>query len=342
MAAFEMSHGIHLMTWCATRMAHFLEACKRFDELLIPVYNAMVTMDLKQEEQDKLFQANNIFTMKLIADLQPIMLNRLQRTVDKDGHLISETYRLAQKTANDARKLETPTADKFVESLHLDNKGNLMFTESMNNSDHLLGLPDSHKPTRVKSEDQRLASVKEKMAKIKTYVLNNIYQNLTEQIGDESYYSAWSGLDLADKDCSIEERVTKLDSFNIFANENIHEVKKYVDSKETQLTPFKWREHSIFLHYPSMLSCSADELSSEINHAWQSVSRLYPKSYQETRGKPNQRSVWKQFFCSADNGIMYPNMCSLIMINSIKHVTFREELLTTGNDMQSTKESSSS
>ena len=156
-------------------------------------------MDLKQEERDKLFQGNNIFTMKLIADLQPIMLYRLQRTVDKDGHLVSETYSLAQQTAKDARKLETPTADKFVESLHLDNNRSLMSTESINNSDHLLRLSDSHKPTRGKSEDQRLASVKEKMAKSKTDVLNNIYQKLTEQIGDESYYSAWSGLDLADK-----------------------------------------------------------------------------------------------------------------------------------------------
>ena len=74
MAALEMSHGIHLTTWNATRMAHFPKACKRFDELLIPVYNAMVIMNLKQEEQDKLFQANNIFTMKLIADLQPIKM----------------------------------------------------------------------------------------------------------------------------------------------------------------------------------------------------------------------------------------------------------------------------
>ena len=165
------------------------------------------------------------------------------------------------------------------------------------------------------------------MAKIKTEVLNNIYQNLTEQIGDESYYSAWSGLDLADKECSIEERVTKLDSLlNIFANENVHEVKKYVDSKETQLTPFKWHEHSIFLHYQSMLSCSADELSSEIRCAWPSVSRLYLKSYQETCGKPNQRLVWKQFLCSADNGIMYPKMCSLIMIlNSTPSNTSRLE-----------------
>ena len=124
--------------------------------------------------------------MKLIVDLQPIMVNRLQRTVDKDGHLVSETYRLAQQTANNARKLETPTADKFVESQHLDNNRNLMFTESINNSYHLLRLSDSHNPTCGKSEDQRLASVKEKMAKIKTDVLNNIYQNLTEQIGDES------------------------------------------------------------------------------------------------------------------------------------------------------------
>ena len=90
------------------------------------------------------------------------MLNRLQRTVDKDSHLVSETYRLAQQTANDARKMEIPTADKFVESLHLDNNGNLMFTESINNSDHFLRLSDSHKPTCGKSEDQRLASVKEK------------------------------------------------------------------------------------------------------------------------------------------------------------------------------------
>ena len=62
-----------------------------------------------------------------------------------------------------------------------------------------------------------------------------------------------------------------------------------------------------------MSSYSVDELLSEIRCACPSVSRLYYRSYQKTR-KPNQRLVWKQFLCSADNGIMYPNMCSLIMI----------------------------
>ena len=40
MRALEMG-GIHLMTWCATRMAHFVVACQRFGDLLVPVYNAM-------------------------------------------------------------------------------------------------------------------------------------------------------------------------------------------------------------------------------------------------------------------------------------------------------------
>ena len=93
------------------------------------------------------------------------MFNRLQHTVDKDGNLVSETYSLAQQTASNARKLETPTADKFVESLHPDNNGNLMFTESINNSDHLLRLSDSHKPTHGKSEDQRLCFSKRKNGK---------------------------------------------------------------------------------------------------------------------------------------------------------------------------------
>ena len=93
-----------------------------------------------------------------------------------------------------------------------------------------------------------------------------------------------------------------------------------------------------------MLSCSVDEHSSEIRRAWPSVSRLYVKSYQETRGKPNHRSVCKQFLCSADNGIVSKHVPTNhdSQINSIKHIIFREELLTAGNDMQPTKESSPS
>lgn len=83
MAMMEMGKGIHLVTWCATRMAHFLVACKKFNELLVPVYNTMYTENLKREERDKLFQVESIFTLKVVADIHEIMHTKLLRPVAK-------------------------------------------------------------------------------------------------------------------------------------------------------------------------------------------------------------------------------------------------------------------
>ena len=68
MKALEMG-SVHILNWCATRMAYFAVACQWFDELLIPVYNSIYTLDLKKEKWDMLFQSRNIYTMKLISDL---------------------------------------------------------------------------------------------------------------------------------------------------------------------------------------------------------------------------------------------------------------------------------
>ena len=59
MKALEMSKGVHLINWCATRMAHFLVACNRFNDLLVPVYYTMYTANIKPEEWDSLFHVNN-------------------------------------------------------------------------------------------------------------------------------------------------------------------------------------------------------------------------------------------------------------------------------------------
>lgn len=50
MAALDMV-GVHLMIWSATRMAHFVTACSHIDDLLVPVYYTMATLDLKKEER---------------------------------------------------------------------------------------------------------------------------------------------------------------------------------------------------------------------------------------------------------------------------------------------------
>ena len=309
MAALEMGHGIHLMTWCATRMAHFVVACVRFNQLVVPVYNTMFTSGLKVEERNKLFQAENIFTMKHVADLHDVMHNKLQRKVDEDDHLVSQTYTLAKDTASIVRSMSTPKSDKFVESLHLDANGNVMFHEVLNGNDHTLRLTNPHKSNRK----QRLTSMKASMKKIKADVLTNIYDNLKDQIGEDTYYHAWSGLDLSDKTNTIEQRLNKLDSLiHLFTEERVHQVQVYTDKKETKTAPLIWKGHNIVLHYPAAIPCSAEELVSELILAWSSISRLWQKQNQTSQGKPNQREIWKKFLSSPDMVSCTPTRAPLL------------------------------
>ena len=60
---------IHLLSWASTRMAHFLEACVQSNKLLVPMYYTMYSCDLKKEERDAFFQAENIFVVKLLTDV---------------------------------------------------------------------------------------------------------------------------------------------------------------------------------------------------------------------------------------------------------------------------------
>ena len=46
----EMQKGMHLISWCVTRMAHLLSVCEKANDLLVPLYNTMYSSDIKQEE----------------------------------------------------------------------------------------------------------------------------------------------------------------------------------------------------------------------------------------------------------------------------------------------------
>ena len=40
---------IHLLSWCNTRMAHFLDACVRFDEIIVGVHDSLYSTDKKKD-----------------------------------------------------------------------------------------------------------------------------------------------------------------------------------------------------------------------------------------------------------------------------------------------------
>ena len=60
---------LHLTSSYQTR--HFLKACKVLDDMLPALYDTMQTEGIRVDERDLLFTAENIFIVKVLADIQP-------------------------------------------------------------------------------------------------------------------------------------------------------------------------------------------------------------------------------------------------------------------------------
>ena len=104
---------IHI-SWCATGIVHFLEACA-----------------IRKEEQDLLFLHGNIFILKLMVDIQKCMKNGYLWKVDKAIALVPCVYEIVD-TANEVSTLKTHEADAFLNNLKLDSNGNLLSDVTIN------------------------------------------------------------------------------------------------------------------------------------------------------------------------------------------------------------------
>ena len=313
MNVLEMAKGVHLMTWCATRMAHFLVACMKFNELLVPVYNTMYSEDLKKEERDALFHVNSIFTLKVVSDIHGVMHNKLLRSADKTECLVSTAYSSVQNTAKQVQNMKLKNAESFLNSLSIDRNGNLMFEETLCGNKHSLRLADSHHPKRGQSDDDQLKKIKESLCDIQTEVLKNIHDNLKDQIGNNTYFYNWSGMDMADKSIDIDSRLSRLEPlFKLFTNNRVHVVQKYSSSKEKgeNTIPFIWHGRTIHLHYSAPIPCSFVELVEEFKNAWAFLSRKW-MTHQD---KKNQREFFENVLTGADAGVMFPHFCQFLLI----------------------------
>ena len=117
---------LHLLSWCRTRMAHFLNSCKVFDDMLAAVYDTMYTRGIRVDERDLLFSAMNVYIIKVMADLQPKFEGTFLRQADKGDLLVSMVFNLSDYFAKLMEQFETLLADAFWESLKFDTNGNLL------------------------------------------------------------------------------------------------------------------------------------------------------------------------------------------------------------------------
>lgn len=131
-------------------MAHFLEACVVFNKLIFPVHDRMFALNIHKDERDLLFTVENIDTFSILNDLHEVFHNSHLRKVVRSFQLVSKIYQLMKNTSNLITSTETPTADKFLNSLYFDEKGYLSKVK-LNGSSHTLMLNQNSRLTRNKN-----------------------------------------------------------------------------------------------------------------------------------------------------------------------------------------------
>ena len=66
----------HLLSWCQTRMDHFLKSCRVFNEMLAAVY-VTHKKGIGVEELDLLFRVMNAYIMKIMTEHSSVKLAKL-------------------------------------------------------------------------------------------------------------------------------------------------------------------------------------------------------------------------------------------------------------------------
>ena len=192
-----MRKGVHLISWCASRMAHFLSGCEKANDLLVPLYNTMYSCDIKQEEQDRFFHLENIYILKLMNDIHKEFYIEHLRPVDKEDLHTNMVYYAAQSFSRSIGNIEIMKADDVAGTIELDGNGNLPVKEKMNDTDFTIRLSSYHKPNRNKTKDEKIEQLQANLLCLKSKITDNLQVSIEDQTGEDTYYYYWSALDLS-------------------------------------------------------------------------------------------------------------------------------------------------
>ena len=155
-------------------------------------------------------------------------------------------YKIAQDTANGMPELATPAAEKFLESLDIDENDNTTVNIELNGNKHCFLLNKHSKPSRHRSKNEILECIKEELISLKDEILGNIKANIKDQCGEETHFYSWSGLTIEDQVMSSDDRIHLLrDLITLFCIDKIHLVSKYSNKRETQTTADMWKDYKV-------------------------------------------------------------------------------------------------
>ena len=110
-----------------------------------------------------------------------------------------QSFHIANKLAIklEEESLETKSADSFADSLHFDENGNLLSSVNVNENQHMILLNYQSRTRRGVDQATIIEEMKENLIDVKRRIVANVVSNIQDQMGEDTWYYNWSGLDLS-------------------------------------------------------------------------------------------------------------------------------------------------
>ena len=303
---------IHIMSWCQTRMVHFLTVCKVLNDSLAGVYDVMATMGVRPEERDLLFTAQNVFLVKIISCLEPTFMESFMRPIDRTSLLVTEVFAIGEKIVSKITDHDTTGADEFLDSLRFDNHGNMLGSLKIKGNKHDIQLSHHSKPSRQHQRDEQLQQVKNKLLQLKTSV---IIFNIEDQNSESSWYWNWSALDFT-LSLGLSARLNRLrEVIRIYTTEYVHIKQQYATAKEDRTIDHSYENYAVNLHHQKTIDCSEEELTQQFKAAWTVLNSLWMSESNLARSqnrKPSQLAVWQKL--QSEHFLEFPSFVQLIQV----------------------------
>ena len=226
------------------------------------------------------FTAKKLYTLKVVSNIKPLFSKKFLRPSDKSNLLVSTVYNCAFSVAdNIGDDFVKKSATEFLDSLQLDENGNLNSSMKTGDKMHKLCFNRHSKPSCSQNREEIVQSIKHDLTDIKQRILKNIKENIEDQCDENAFYYCWSGLDLEMK-LSLQICINRLrDIFGRFCSEHIHVIQTFAspdhDQGEDPIVPDKSEDYETYLHYPPKTDCTKEELLKEMKTSWASTGKLW-------------------------------------------------------------------
>ena len=154
------------------------------------------------------FFALGVYQLQLFADVHQTYADNYLHHVDSDNILICECYHVAHGVAekfDSGEQFSTPKADKFCDSLYLDEFSNAIGEIKLDGNTHSFTL------NKRVTQRQTLEAIKSDLLKTKKEILKCLSDNIKDQNGEDSLAAMFSAFDLESKE-DIDGRLSKISS----------------------------------------------------------------------------------------------------------------------------------